>query len=358
MGAPVTLLLVVGLGGGEVRSGQLSTTLNAQLDSSRVQVRMRRADGVPNFERVLEAASALGPVAVVTNPRRGQLKIRVALQPGQWVSRTFTFAKGDPLTERNRTVALAIAAMVPEWRLPKPLPEPEPEPEPAPAQVAPLTEAETVGPPDAGSPPVEPEPLDAGIEAPVDAEILEAGSVEVAGPIDAGPPPALEARSTEPEAIWERLGLEVAALAGFWPLAQGVQVGGNYCAGWLGGGLLLRGQRGELTEGQASLWRAGVLVTGRAQTTLGWERLRGALQLSAGPGWVMAQRREQAQSHWQLEAGLDAELSVRVFGTLWLFVRGGAGVVSGPTPIFVNSVEVAQLPILSAQGAAGLRLGR
>src|SRR4051794_40798591 len=97
MGAPVTLLLIVGLSGGEVRPEQLRATLGAQLDPDRVQLQVRRADGVANFEQLLEAAAAQGPVAVVTNPRRGQLKVRVALQPGEWVTRTFTFAPGDPL---------------------------------------------------------------------------------------------------------------------------------------------------------------------------------------------------------------------------------------------------------------------
>ena len=364
MGAPVTLLLVVGLSGGEVRSGQLNATLNAQLDPTRVQLRMRRADGVPNLERVLETASALGPVAVITNPRPGHLTIRVALQPGRWVSRSFVFARGDPLAERNRTVALAIAAMVPEWRLPKPLPEPEPLPEPAPATMPPLVEAETFAVADGGQVSEtsdrrrDPEPNEKPeLTAQTDAASVDAGSAAALEPAlaDAGPPMIVDEVTPAPPS--QGLSVELSGLAGFFPFAPGLQLGGDYCTEHLCGGLLLRGQRGDLLEAQATLWRAGAMAIVRAQTTLGWERLRGAVQLSAGPGLLLAQRREQSQNHWQLEGALEAEVSVRVFSAWWLFLRGGLAAVSGATPILVNEQKVAELPALSAQGALGLRLG-
>ncbi len=391
MGAPVTLLLVVGLSGGEVRPGQLAATLNAQLDRTRVQVQMRRADGVPDLERVLELASKQGPVAVVTNPRTGRLAIRVALQHGAWVSRTFNFAQRDPLTERNRTVALAIAAMVPEWRLPQPLPEPEPQPEPAPTSVPPLVEAERFTPPvpvavfqapdDPGARaapvgddhtqarPVDASPAERSTSPsmsdggpPLDAaQAPDAGREGVLALAPTGPdagPVEIEQATPAPPATSGGLGFEVAALAGFWPFAPGAQLGGGYCTAHLCGGLLLRGQRADLPAIDATLWRAGVLAVGRAQVALGSERLRAAAVLSLGPGWVLAQRRGQTQDKWQLEGALEAELSVQVVSGWWLFLRGGLGLASGDTPVWVNSVQTTQLPAYSAQGALGVRVGR
>ncbi len=360
MGAQVTLLLVVGLSGGEVRPGQLSATLQAQLDPSRVRVQLRRADGVPRLRAVLDAASSQGPVALVSNPRKGELQLEVALQAGQWVQRTFRFSKGDPLAERNRTVALAIAAMVPEWKRPKPEPEPPPENAPAPP---PLDESERFGPMS--------EPVDAGFVAEADAGalVVDAG-VEATG-LDAGTPvelavadagrPAEVARADagppEPARATAGLGVELGALAGFWPLAPGLQLGGGWCWEHACAGAILRGQRGELTGVGASLWRGSVMAVARGQLALGSERLSSALQLSLGPTFVLAQRNDQSQSRWQLEVGLEAEVAGRVAGPVWLFVRGGVALASGPTPIFVNDVQRLELPVVSALGSAGIRLG-
>jgi hypothetical protein len=351
MGAPVTLLLVVGLSGGEVRSGQLQATLTTHLDSSQVQLQVRRADGVFDLEQMLEAAAARGPVAVVTNPRTGRLEIRVALQPGKWVQRGFTFSARDPLRERNRTVALAIAAMTPEWRLPQPLPEPDPEPE-SPALVPQLGELDARPIPaiiDAGA--VEPEPTPGPSLEPSDAGVLEV--------LDAGPP--IVAQLDPPPAVVASpsgFTFELAALGSTWPLGAGAQLGAAYCSLHLCLGLDLRGQRADLGPAQAAIWHAGGQVIGRLQTRLGADRLRGALQLAVGPGWLLAQRGGQTQSRWQLEVDLAPELALRVSASVWLFLRTGVGVVSGPTPILVDATQVAELPIVTGHATLGVRLDR
>ena len=308
-----------------------------------------------NLDQMLEVASANGPVAVVTNPRAGLFEIRVALQPGRWVSRSFKFSPHDPLRERNRTVALAIAAMTPEWRLPQPLPEPDPEPESA-ATVPQLGEAE--------SSPIS-EPVDAGVAAreqdrpePTPASSAAAEDAGVPQQSDAGPPVVVQPQS--PPAVASSpggLGVELAALGSTWPLGAGGQVGADYCSASLCLGLLLRGQRSDLGPAQSVIWHAGGQLVGRVQTELGGDRLRAALQLAIGPGWVLARRGAQSQDRWQLEVDLDPELAVRVFAGVWLFLRGGAEIVSGPTPVFVNAVQVAELPVVSGHVCVGLRVG-
>lgn len=357
MGAPVALLLVVGLSGGEVRSGQLRATLNAQLDAEQVSIEVRRADGVRNLDKMLDAASSKGPVAVVTNPARGKLLLRVALKPGTWVRRTFTFDRRDPLRERNRTVALAIAAMTPQWRLPVPLPEPERES----VTSVPKLDEQILPAADAGLE-VSPPPLDRErIEAP-DAGPLPELSAEAEPLVENAPPEVWVAPVEAPVAVRaappDGLAFEAAALGSGWPLGIGAQVGGDGCFGPLCVGLLLQGQRATLAQAQLVIWQAGVLLSGQARIRLGLERLLGAFQLSVGPQWTLAQRGEQSQSRWQLRVELGPELSVRVFSTVWLFVRGGVGLNSGVTSIFVNELQVAELPVVSGQAAVGIRIGR
>jgi|GEM_PF-3195719 len=335
MGAPVTLLLIVSLTGGEVRLEQLRATLRTQLDPALVRLVVRRADGVQNLEQMIDEAAAKGPVAVVTNPRRGSFKIKVALQPDRWVSRVFTFAAGDPIRERNRTVALAIATMTPDWRLAEPLPELEPAPEEA-GLVPRLGEAEPFV--DAGVP--------VAVEAPLPVE-----------PADAGPPLEALVVVTPPPASGG-FGVDAAFAGSTWPLGLGGQLGGHYCATSLCVGVRVRGQRASLGEVNAVVLRAGAQALGRLQTTLGWPWLKAAVQVSIGPGWVQAQRGEQSRSRWQFEADLAPELSVRLFPSVWLFVQAGVGLTSGPTPIFVNDAQVSALPIVAGQGIAGIRLGR
>lgn len=366
MDGPVTLLLVVSLAGGEARLGQLRATLTAQLDGKQVRLSVRRADGVADLEQMLEAASQKGPVAVVTNPKRGRFELKVALKPGAWVRRSFTFAPGDPGRERNRTVALAIASMTPEWRLLEPLPEVEPEPEVEPPVSVPrLGEADPLPPPplpppeaaDAGQPSEVPEPdvgpgADAGM--PVPAEGGDAG-------VDGGPAVVLAA-DPPPTAAAERGPLdgarfEVAADGATWPLGGGALVGGHYCVGHLCGGLLLRGQQASVPAANADVVRISAQLVGRLQLLIWADRLGAAVQLAAGPGWVQARRATQQQDRWQLDAELAPELWLRLFGGVSAFLRVGVGVTSGPTPIYVNDTQVSELPIASGHGTVGVRLG-
>ncbi len=332
----VTLLLVVSLSGSDVRLGQLRATLGAQLDANQVRLAVRRADGVPQLEQLLDAAAEKGPVAWVTSPRRGRFELRVALRPNQWVSRSFNFAAGDPVAERNRTVALAIATMTPDWRRAQPLPEVQSEPEQPVLQL---------GEDDAAESPVT---LDAGV-------VVDAGQPVVE--VDAGAP-VNPAAPEPPPAPSSGLEVDLGVLGGTWPLAVGGQLGASYCGSVACLGLMGRGQHATVDAAQAGVVRAAAHAVGRLQTRLGTDGLRAAVQLSVGAGWVQAQRDTQVRDRWQLEVDVGPELSVRAGGWIWLFVRASLGLTAGATPLFVNDVKVSELPIAAGQLTVGVRVGR
>ena len=116
---PLSLLLIIAVGdGSNIDTAALVDTVRGELDASQVTVVARAAPVVlpAAMARVTAAAARRGPVAQVTWVSDERAVVRVSLRPGQWHERSLTFRAADPMNERGRTVAFAVAAMFPAWR--------------------------------------------------------------------------------------------------------------------------------------------------------------------------------------------------------------------------------------------------
>ncbi len=335
----VSLVLVLSLSDGTAagRPAMLNA-LSASLDPSLVSIKPRVLGAAR--PAVLETLSERHPVAQVEWLSPSRAEIRVALRPREWTSRTLSFSKKDPVIERARSIAYAVAAMMPQWRPGKPSVA-------QPLEVVPLSprDFEPSFEADAGS-----QAPDAGVTMPQEeASAGDAGAPEVQREVDAGPEP-------EPVAAVVTAPAEPVTLQGFLaasavvtlvaPLA-GAGVDLALCRlSWCWGVAGVVGA-GDLIEAQASRLEVRVLATVAFRTTPWWQgRLGVASRLGGGAVFHAVTRQGERHSRW-VGAGMAEVGPLLRLGWFELALTGGA-LASGPTTLWVGSAQVTELPTLMA----------
>ncbi|MDP3156452.1 MAG: hypothetical protein Q8N23_27495 [Archangium sp.] len=338
----VSLVLVLSLSDGTAagRSSMLNA-LSSSLDPRLVSIKPRVLGAAK--PETLDRLSERHPVAQVEwlSPVRAEL--RVALRPREWTSRTLTFSKKDPVSERAKSIAYAVAAMMPQWRPEQPSP-------PQPLEVVPLSprDFEPSFEPDAGAP----SPEEGALALEAGAPLPDAGEPEVQPEVDAGPEPEPEpapvaaAVEDPPGPISPRglvalsaVGTVVAPLVG-----AGVDVALcrlSWCFGVAGAF-----GAGELIEAQASRVEVRALATVGLRSAPWWQgRLGVAARVGGGAVFHLVTRQGEQLSRW-VGAGL-AELGPLLrFGWFELALTGGAH-VSGRTGIWVGEAQATELPTLT-----------